>query len=92
MPRPWLVRPLTDTTEFHDHILITLYTAEQSISVVASKDAYFAEVQIQIAAQMGRTYHDIQLMLHDTTPSPLAKVSSLMSQLEDANYIIEIAE
>jgi hypothetical protein len=92
MSRPWLVTPLTETTEFHDHVLITLYTAGQSISVVACKDAYFVEVQSQIAAQMGRTYHDLHLMLNDKTPPPLAKVSSLMSQLEEANYVIEIDE
>ena len=90
MPRPWLVAPLTETTEFHNHILITLYTPGKSISVVACKDAYFLEVQSQSAAQMGLTYHDIHLMLHDRTPPPLAKVSSLMGQLEEANYVLEM--
>jgi hypothetical protein len=90
MPRPWLVTPLTETTEFHNHILITLYTPGKSISVVACKDAYFLEVQYQIAAQMGLTYHDIHLMLNDKTPKPLAKVSSLMGQLEEANYVLEM--
>lgn len=90
MSRPWLVAPLTETTEFHHHILITLYTPEKSISVVACKDAYFLEVQSQIAAQMGRSYHDIHLVLNDKTPPPLAKVSSLMGQLEMANYVLEM--
>lgn len=91
MPRPWLVAPLTETTEFHNHILITLYTPGKSISVVACKDAYFLEVQSQIAAQMGLFYHDIHLMLNDKTPPPLAKVSTLMGQLEEANYVLEMA-
>ena len=92
MSRPWLVTPLTEATEFHDRILITLYHAGQSISVVAYKDAYFVEVQFQIATQMGLKYRDIHLMLNDKTPPPLAKVSSLMGQLEEANYVMEMAE
>ena len=90
MPRPWLVAPLTETTEFHNHILITLYRPERNISVVACKDAYFLEVQSQIAAQMGLTYDDIRLVLNDKTPPPLAKISSLMRQLEEANYVLEM--
>ena len=92
MSRPWLVRPLTEATNFHDHVLITLYRPGQNISVVARKDAYFLEVQSQIAAQMGLKYRDIQLVLNEKTPLPLAKVSSLMEQLEEANYVIEIDE
>ena len=57
---------------------------------MACKDAYFLEVQSQIAAQMGLSYDDIHLMLHDRTPPPLAKVSSLMGQLEEANYVLEM--
>ena len=90
MPRPWLVAPLTETTEFHYRIIITLYRPERNISVVACQDAYFLEVQSQIAAQMGLTYHDIHLMLNDKTPPPLAKISSLMRQLEEANYVLEM--
>jgi hypothetical protein len=59
---------------------------------VARKDAYFLEVQSQIASQMGLKYHDIQLVLNEKTPLPLAKVSSLMGQLEEANYVIEMDE
>ena len=58
---------------------------------MACKDAYFLEVQTQIAAQMGLFYHDIHLMLNDKTPPPLAKVSTLMGQLEEANYVLEMA-
>jgi len=92
MSRPWLVTPLTEATDFHDHVLITLYRPGQNISVVARKDAYFLEVQSQIAAQMGLKYRDIQLVLNEKTPLPLAKVSSLMGQLEEANYVIEMDE
>ena len=92
MPRPWLVTPLTEATNFHDHVLITLYRPGQNISVVARKDAYFVEVQSQIAAQMGLKYRDIQLMLNEKTPPPLAKVSSLLLQLEEANYVLEMDE
>jgi hypothetical protein len=41
---------------------------------------------------MGLKYRDIQLVLNEKTPLPLAKVSSLMGQLEEANYVIEIDE
>lgn len=92
MSRPWLVTPLTEATEFHDRILITLYRAGQSISVVAYQDAYFVEIQFQIAAHMGLKYRDIHLILNDKTPHPFAKVRSLMGQLEMANYMLEMTE
>ena len=89
MSRPWLVSPFTPSTDdmlsadLH-HVMITLrMMTGQTFSVVARKDAYFLEVQTQVAAQMGLRYRDIHLMLNYTEPPPLAKIHTLFPSLEE---------